>query len=72
MFRYHKLKGKRITSQTTPAEKVSTADKIYDVLCVDGEEANMTREEFRREFAAATDTSMHRAMNEAMGMKYDA
>ncbi len=71
LFRYNKLKGVHITSQTKPAEKVSTADKIYDVLCVDGDDPNMTRGEFRGEFAGLTDTSMHRGMNEAMEMNWD-
>lgn len=69
--RYCKLKGANITSRTEPAEKVSMADQMYNIICGDDENPDMTREEFRREFAGLTDTSMHRGMNEAMEMKYD-
>ena len=70
-FRYHKLKGANITPQTGPAEIVSMADSMHNILCGDDENPDMTREEFRREFARVTDTSIVRAFDEASGMKHD-
>ena len=50
-FRFWRLKGGRITY----ANAGGTAGKIYDAMCDSEEDANMTRDEFVKEFTEMTE-----------------
>ena len=49
-FRFRRLKGGRVTQ----ANASNTAERIYDAMCDSEEDANMSKDEFVKEFTEMT------------------